>query len=146
MRIVMGIVSLALVASLAGAPFAWAQGAGGSGTGVGGPGTPGAPGTATDSSTPSTGPAGRGASDTGTTQSPAASPAGSGATSASPASGDFMGRHTMTGEVTKIDSSSGKFSLKTGEGTLELHAPPSALSGVKEGDRMSVEIAVKPMK
>jgi hypothetical protein len=57
-----------------------------------------------------------------------------------------MGRHTMTGEVTKIDSSSGKFSLKTSDGTLDLHAPPSALSGVKQGDRMSVEIAVKPMK
>jgi hypothetical protein len=38
------------------------------------------------------------------------------------------------------------FSLKTGEGTLELHAPPSALSGVKEGDRMTVEIAVRPMR
>ena len=68
------------------------------------------------------------------------------ATSASPASGDFMGRHTMTGEVTKVDAAKGKFSLKTGEGTLELHAPPSALAGVKKGDRMAVEIAVKPMK
>jgi hypothetical protein len=44
-----------------------------------------------------------------------------------------------------IDSRSGKFSLSTSEGTLELHAPPSALAGVKQGDRMSVEIAVKPM-
>ena len=68
------------------------------------------------------------------------------ATSASPASGDFMGRHTMSGEVTKVDAASGKFSLKTGEGTFELHAPPSALAGVKQGDRMVVEIAVKPMR
>jgi hypothetical protein len=98
-----GFAALGLVAALATAPLAWAQGA------TGGAGS--AP-----------------------------------ATSASPASGGFVGRHTMTGEVTKVDSSSGKFSLKTGEGTLELHAPPSALAGVKQGDRMSVEIAVKPMK
>jgi hypothetical protein len=62
-------------------------------------------------------------------------------------SGDFVGRHTMTGEVTKIDASKGTFSLRTSEaGTLELHAPPSALSGVKTGDRMTVEIAVRPMR
>jgi hypothetical protein len=52
----------------------------------------------------------------------------------------------MTGEITEVDAASGKFSLKTGEGTLELHAPPAALAGVKQGDRMTVEIAVKPMK
>jgi hypothetical protein len=70
--------------------------------------------------------------------------------SASPSaavSGDYKGRHTMTGEVTEIDSAKGTFSLKTAEaGTLDLHAPPSALAGVKKGDRMSVEIAVKPMR
>jgi hypothetical protein len=58
-----------------------------------------------------------------------------------------MGRHTVTGEVTKIDNSKGTFSLKTTDGmTLDLHAPPSALSGVKKGDRMSVEIAVQPTR
>jgi hypothetical protein len=61
-------------------------------------------------------------------------------------SGDFTGRHTMEGEVTRLDTKSGKFSLKTKEGTLDLHAPPSSLQGVKKGDRMSVEIAVKPLK
>jgi hypothetical protein len=66
--------------------------------------------------------------------------------SASSMTGDYTGRHTMTGQVTKIDPKTGKFSLKTGEGTLDLHAPASALAGVKKGDRMSVEIAVKPMK
>ncbi len=66
--------------------------------------------------------------------------------SASPASGDFQGRHTMTGEVTKIDHGKGTFSLKTPEGTLDLHAPAASLAGVNTGDQMSVEIAVKPMK
>jgi hypothetical protein len=75
----------------------------------------------------------------GTVTTPSASPSAS--------VGDFVGRHTMSGEVTKIDPAKGTFSLKTAEaGTLDLHAPPSALSGVKEGDRMSVEIAVKPMR
>jgi hypothetical protein len=32
------------------------------------------------------------------------------------------------------------------DGTLDLHAPPSALQGVKRGDQVAVEIAVKPMK
>jgi hypothetical protein len=153
------ILALGLVSLLSAGPFVWAQtssgasgapsgGASGSapsgapgtsGTGVGGPGAAGASGTAGDNSASSTD-AGRGATDRGI--APSASPA----TSASPASGDFMGRHTMTGEVTKVDAAGGKFSLKTGEGTLELHAPPSALAGVKQGDRMTVEIAVKPMK
>lgn len=50
----------------------------------------------------------------------------------------------MTGEVTKVDPKTGKFSLTTAEGTLDLHAPPSALQSVKKGDRLSVEIALKP--
>jgi hypothetical protein len=65
--------------------------------------------------------------------------------SASPTmSGDYMGRHTMTGQVTQIDHKTGMFSLKTKEGTLQLHAPASSLASVKQGDQMSVEIAVKP--
>jgi hypothetical protein len=53
----------------------------------------------------------------------------------------------MTGQVTKIDNSKGTFSLKTAEaGTLDLHVPPSALTGIKRGDTVAVEIAVKPMQ
>ena len=74
------------------------------------------------------------------TTAPAASPSAA-------VSGEFVGRHTMTGQVTKIDNSKGTFSLKTAEaGTLDLHVPPSALSGVKRGDTVAVEIAVKPMQ
>lgn len=40
----------------------------------------------------------------------------------------------------------GMFSLKTKEGILDLHAPPSSLQGVKRGDQVAVEIAIKPMK
>ena len=61
-------------------------------------------------------------------------------------SGDWQGRHTMTGEVTQIDQNKGTFSLKTADGTLDLHAPPSALVGVRQGDLMTVEIAVQPVR
>ncbi len=67
--------------------------------------------------------------------------------SASPtmaAGGDFVARHTMTGEVTRIDSKKGHMTLKTAEGNLDLHFPPSALSNVKKGDRVTVELAMKP--
>jgi hypothetical protein len=59
---------------------------------------------------------------------------------------DFVGRHTMTGMVTKVDHDKGFFRLKTSEGTLDLYAPPSALAGVQKGDRMAVEIAVQPLR
>jgi hypothetical protein len=53
----------------------------------------------------------------------------------------------MTGQVTKIDNTKGTFSLKTAEaGTLDLHVPPPALAGIKRGDTVAVEIAVKPMQ
>jgi len=58
--------------------------------------------------------------------------------------GDFVARHTMTGEVTRIDAKKGTMTLKTAEGNLDLHFPPSALSAVKKGDRVTVELAMKP--
>ena len=62
-------------------------------------------------------------------------------------SGDFAGRHTMTGQVTKIDNTKGTFSVKTAEaGTLDLHVPPPALAGIERGDTVAVEIAVEPMQ
>jgi hypothetical protein len=127
------IGAIALVATLvAGVAFAQAPG-GSSGSGPSGP-TGGAPADTKSKSDqgvpPGTSPV------PGTTTAPV-----------SPSSpGTFMGRHTMTGEVTKIDSKRGMFSLKTKEGILDLHAPPSSLQGVKRGDQVAVEIAIKPMK
>lgn len=66
-------------------------------------------------------------------------------TGESMALGEMKGMHTMEGEVTKIDHNSGKFSIKTsGEGTLDLHVPPTALQGVKKGDRVAVAIGINP--
>jgi hypothetical protein len=50
----------------------------------------------------------------------------------------------MEGEVTKVDQNKGTLSLKTAEGTLYLHFPPSALANVKKGDHVTVELAMKP--
>lgn len=58
--------------------------------------------------------------------------------------GGNRGQHKMTGEVTKIDATKGMISLKTDEGALDLHFPPSALQGIKEGDRVEVQMAIRP--
>jgi BON domain len=71
-------------------------------------------------------------SGAGRDTSPAASP------------GNFTGRHTMTGEITDVDASRGRVELRTAEGDLDLHFPPSALRNVKRGDRVTVELAIRP--
>jgi hypothetical protein len=60
------------------------------------------------------------------------------------ASGGPRGQHKMMGEVTKIDSAKGMVTLKTDEGDMDLHFPPSALQGIKEGDRVEVQLAIRP--
>src|SRR5262245_56062456 len=82
---------------------------------------------------------GSSATDRGATGSTSASPSMSGGTGG----GDFTGRHTMSGEVTRVDQKKGELKLKTAEGMLDLHFPPSALTNVKKGDRVSVELALK---
>jgi hypothetical protein len=66
----------------------------------------------------------------------------SAAAAASP--GGFQGQHTMTGEVTRVDHGNGHLTLRTNEGDLMLHFPPSALTNVKPGDRVSVELGLRP--
>ena len=51
-------------------------------------------------------------------------------------------RHVMEGRVTKVDAKRGWIDVKTQEGSMKLHFPPSALEGVKTGDSVSVELAM----
>jgi hypothetical protein len=51
-----------------------------------------------------------------------------------------QGEHAMSGTVTDIDHKTGKLSLKTGVGELDLHFPPEALQEVKEGDQITVHL------
>ena len=57
--------------------------------------------------------------------------------------GDMMGKHSMEGEVTSIDSKKGWVRVKTEEGVLNLHFPPPALQTVKKGDHVSVELGLQ---
>jgi hypothetical protein len=104
------------------------------------PASPGTGGSTTDT-TKSTAPSGKtdmGKPDaTKTDKSAAGKPADKMA-------GGSRGQHKMTGEVTKIDATKGMVSLKTDEGDLDLHFPPSALQGIKEGDRVEIQLAIRP--
>ena len=62
------------------------------------------------------------------------------AQSAAPASA--AGKHVMEGRVTKVDAKRGWIDVKTPEGSMKLHFPPTALEGVKAGDNVSVELAM----
>ena len=70
--------------------------------------------------------------------------AGATAASASPGTSSFRGMHTMTGEVTSVNRVHGHVGLKTAEGDMMLHFPPSAVSTLERGDRVTVELGIKP--
>jgi hypothetical protein len=56
---------------------------------------------------------------------------------------DAKGRHSMDGQVTKVDAKKGWIDVKTPEGSMKLHFPPEALADVKKGDRVTVDLAIK---
>jgi hypothetical protein len=56
---------------------------------------------------------------------------------------DMKGRHSMDGEVTKVDPKRGWIDVKTSEGSMKLHFPPEALADVKKGDRVTVDLGIK---
>jgi hypothetical protein len=55
----------------------------------------------------------------------------------------MMSRHTMTGEVMSVAPDKGRLFVKTPEGRMLLHFPSAALQNVKNGDRVTVELALK---
>jgi Ni/Co efflux regulator RcnB len=57
--------------------------------------------------------------------------------------GDMQGKHSMDGQVTKVDAKKGWIDVKTSEGSMKLHFPPSALQNVKKGDSVTVDLALK---
>lgn len=54
-------------------------------------------------------------------------------------------RHSIDGEVTKVDAKKGWVDVKTADGRMKLHFPPSALQNVKAGDRVTVEVGLRRM-
>jgi hypothetical protein len=57
--------------------------------------------------------------------------------------GETSAQHKMVGQVTKVDAKSGWIDIKTAEGRMKLHFPPAALQGVKVGDQVAVDLALK---
>lgn len=51
-------------------------------------------------------------------------------------------KHMVEGRVTKVDAKRGWIDVKTPDGSMKLHFPPTALEGVKAGDNVSVELAM----
>ena len=56
---------------------------------------------------------------------------------------DFKGVQTLTGEVSKIDHQKGSLTLKTDSGSFDFSFPPSSLQGVKQGERINVQLGFK---
>ena len=56
---------------------------------------------------------------------------------------DMTGRHSMQGEITRVDAKKGWIHVKTDEGTMIVHMPPEELQTVKKGDAITLELALK---
>ena len=68
---------------------------------------------------------------------------GSGLASAQAPADPMMGRHSVEGEVTRVDAKRGWVHVKTSDGTMIVHFPPTDLQTVKKGDRITVSLALK---
>jgi hypothetical protein len=55
-----------------------------------------------------------------------------------------MGQHTMTGRITSIDKDEGKLSIDSEGKEMTVHFPRTALQNLNEGDRVTVQLAIKP--
>jgi hypothetical protein len=66
---------------------------------------------------------------------------GSGAALAQSA-GD-VGRHSVEGQVTRVDAKGGWIHVKTTDGTMIVHYPPADLQNIKKGDTITVHLALK---
>jgi hypothetical protein len=56
----------------------------------------------------------------------------------------LQGQRSVSGAVSEIDNETGKLTLTTSEGALDLRFPPRALSDVKQGDTLIVQMAFIP--
>lgn len=68
---------------------------------------------------------------------------GSGLASAQAPADQMVGRHSVEGEVTRVDAKKGWVHVKTSDGTMIVHFPPADLQTLKKGDRITVSLALK---
>jgi hypothetical protein len=50
---------------------------------------------------------------------------------------------TVRGEVSRVNEVRGTLTIKTAGGDVELQLPPSAVKGIRKGDRLTVRLAVR---
>jgi hypothetical protein len=53
------------------------------------------------------------------------------------------GRHSTEGEVTRVDAKKGWVHVKTSDGTMIVHFPPSEIQDLRKGDTITVHLALK---
>ena len=68
---------------------------------------------------------------------------GSGSASAQTPADQMMGRHSVEGQVTRVDVKKGWVHVKTSDGTMIVHFPPADVQTVKKGDRITISLALK---
>ena len=68
---------------------------------------------------------------------------GSGVALAQTPADKMVGRHSVEGEVTRVDAKKGWVHVKTSDGTMIVHFPPTDLQTLKKGDRITVSLALK---
>jgi len=81
---------------------------------------------------------------TATTPPGQAAPAQRDGDAASPAAAPRQ-HHTLTGEVTDVDAALGRVTVRTAQRDMELYLPPSALQDMRKGDRVTVDIGIRPL-
>lgn len=60
--------------------------------------------------------------------------------------GGFTGVHRMAATVVDFDRETGIVDLKTDVGELKVHFPPAALTGLKKGDAVQLQLGLRKAK
>ena len=71
-----------------------------------------------------------------------AKPSTSTSTSPRMASDKAAGKHSVQGEVTRVDAKDGWVHVKTSEGTMIVHVPPADLKSMKKGDMVALDLSI----
>jgi len=54
------------------------------------------------------------------------------------------GHHTVTGDVLSVDYATGQLGLQSGMQAMMLRLPPAAVAGVRQGDRVTLDVDIRP--
>ncbi|HEV8672664.1 MAG TPA: hypothetical protein VGX21_01350 [Methylomirabilota bacterium] len=74
----------------------------------------------------------------------AGTPTGGVVTPAPPSGGELRSQTTVSGEITSVDAARGTVRLRTAGGEVEVPLAPGVLQGIQLGDRLDVQLGVRP--